>query len=148
MADLSTTIAMLGVLSTQHPLPALDPQQVHCLAETAFHEARGEGEHGQRMVIDVILNRVARPGYPATACGVIRQPGQFTYTRRPVSLHKPAQREAWRIAVRVASFRLAGFAPRLHSGTHFYRKNLRPTWAAKGRVVARVGGHIFVELMP
>ena len=47
------------------------------LALTTYAEAEGESEYGQRLVIDVILNRVDHPGFPNTIHEVIYEPDQF-----------------------------------------------------------------------
>lgn len=56
-------------------LSAQDRQQVDCLAENAYFEARGEGKVGMAAVTNVVFNRMhaAGPFFPATACDVITQ---------------------------------------------------------------------------
>ena len=53
-------------------------QGVQCLATAAVYEA-GDDERGQKAVMQVVLNRLARPGYPKTVCGVVYQ-GAFRTT--------------------------------------------------------------------
>ena len=53
-------------------------QAVQCLATAAVYEA-GDDERGQKAVMQVVLNRLARPGYPKTVCGVVYQ-GAFRTT--------------------------------------------------------------------
>ena len=48
------------------------------LYRIAWAEARGEGEKGIILVINVILNRVADPNFPDTIRDVIFQPRQFS----------------------------------------------------------------------
>jgi N-acetylmuramoyl-L-alanine amidase len=148
MADFSVTLAALAAISLATPLPSLDAREVHCLAEVAFYEARGESERGQRMVMDVVLNRVAHPDYPKTVCGVIRQRGQFTYRRSPRAMAERGGRAAWERSVRMAAFRLSGRLPPLtQEATHFYNPRLaRPEWARRGQLVAQVGDHAFVRV--
>jgi spore germination cell wall hydrolase CwlJ-like protein len=45
-------------------------QAAQCLATAAVYEA-GDEERGQEAVMQVILNRVTRPEYPKTVCGVV-----------------------------------------------------------------------------
>lgn len=47
------------------------------LALVAYAEAEGESDYGQRLVIDVILNRVDHPGFPNTIHEVVYDQGQF-----------------------------------------------------------------------
>ena len=58
-----------------NPLPAsITPaSEVKCLATAIYFEARGEPEHGQLAVAQVVLNRVKNPAYPNTICGVVYQ---------------------------------------------------------------------------
>ena len=46
-------------------------KQVQCLAMNVYHEARNEGELGQRAVAWATLNRVSHPDYPDTVCDVV-----------------------------------------------------------------------------
>jgi N-acetylmuramoyl-L-alanine amidase len=148
MADLSVTISALASLALSTPLPPLDHREVHCLAEVAFYEARGEGQRGQHMVMDVVLNRVAHPSYPKTICGVVQQRGQFTYTRSARVMSERGGRLAWHRAVHLAAFRMSGTLPAAtNDATHFYNPSLaRPEWVRRGQFVAKVGGHIFVKV--
>jgi spore germination cell wall hydrolase CwlJ-like protein len=145
MTDIALTVAVMGALAAQHPLPPLDAQQVHCLAEAAFYEARGEGERGQRMVIDVVLNRVAHRAFPSTICAVVNQKGQFPFRRNPRLTRNKAGQEAWRTAVRLSALRLSDGLPSLTTATFFYRHSELPRWARRATHVAVVGGHTFVQ---
>jgi len=72
----------------------LPPQQVQCIAEVIYAEARGESIIGQRAVGHVILNRSRRNG--RTPCQVIARPNQFHRVRVNYAS------EAWRVAQRLA----------------------------------------------
>ena len=50
-------------------------QLLACLVEA---EAGNQDLTGKRLVVDVVLNRVADPEFPDTIAGVIYQPGQFS----------------------------------------------------------------------
>lgn len=56
-------------------LSAEDRQQVDCLAQNAYFEARSEGKVGMAAVTSVVFNRMREGGsaFPATACDVITQ---------------------------------------------------------------------------
>jgi len=64
----------------QHASMDLSEDELGCLVENVYHEARGEGALGQAAVAYVTLNRVRSPDYPDTICGVVWQPGQFSWT--------------------------------------------------------------------
>ena len=58
-------------------LPASD-EEIDLLALVTMAEAEDQGEYGQRLVIDTILNRVDHPRFPDTIDGVIYQKNQFS----------------------------------------------------------------------
>ena len=55
------------------PPAGVDEDELNCLAEAVYFEARGEGAYGQRAVAEVILNRRADPAFPDSVCGVVHQ---------------------------------------------------------------------------
>jgi spore germination cell wall hydrolase CwlJ-like protein len=50
-----------------------DPEEVLCLAQNVYFEARGENISGQMAVAHVTINRVKNDKYPNTICGVVYQ---------------------------------------------------------------------------
>jgi spore germination cell wall hydrolase CwlJ-like protein len=57
-----------------------DSQEVNCLTDAVYFEARGEPDLGKLAVANVILNRTkVTEKFPDTVCGVIKQKGQFSY---------------------------------------------------------------------
>ncbi len=48
-------------------------KQLQCLALNVYHEARNEGEQGQRAVAWATMNRTVNKHYPDTVCGVVHQ---------------------------------------------------------------------------
>ncbi len=63
------------------PTPEQEPlatrEEIELLALCAMAEAEGECEHGQRLVIDSVLNRVDDPHFPDTISEVIWQKNQY-----------------------------------------------------------------------
>lgn len=53
-------------------------EEIELLALMMLAEAEGESEYGQRLVVDVILNRVDSDRHPNTIYDVVHQKGQFT----------------------------------------------------------------------
>ncbi|MGZ8335225.1 MAG: cell wall hydrolase [Allosphingosinicella sp.] len=113
-----------------------------CLARAVYYEAKGEPLSGQLTVAEVILNRAESGRFPATICGVVRQPGQFSFVRRGNIPTPPAGSRDWRVAVaiaRVAMQDLAdGAAPR---ALFFHARHVSPGW--RRTRVATVGNHVF-----
>ena len=56
-----------------------DSTQMNCLAQSAYHEARSEGEKGMMATIFVVINRTKDNRFPSTPCKVIAQKNQFAW---------------------------------------------------------------------
>lgn len=120
-------------------LPAADlSDDVRCLATAVYFESKGEPIEGQLAVAQVIVNRLESGRFASTICGVVRQPGQFTF-----AYHTPAAGAEWRIAQAVAIVAATGnwheVAPET---TYFHAKRVAPGWSRMKRVSA-IGNHIF-----
>lgn len=82
---ISTTIVSI-VLSTmlntgQLPETAHERNEIVCMTEAIFYEARSESLAGKEAVASVILNRTKSDNFPSTVCGVTSQKGQFQFKR-------------------------------------------------------------------
>ena len=122
--------------------PRYSQQDVGCLAEALYHEARGEGPKGQAAVAEVILNRVDSRAFPSTVCGVINQPSQFSYT---IGGRKSIRNKgAFLRAKQIAEAALSG-APRVLTGgaTYFHTPSVRPAWSNRFQRTVQIGRHIF-----
>lgn len=65
------------VVEEEPPMPSATQEEIELIALCVMAEAEGECEYGQRLVIDVILNRVDDPHFPDTIYDVIYQKNQF-----------------------------------------------------------------------
>jgi len=133
----------LAALVEAHSSSAPRSAEEECLAGAVYFEAKGEPLKGQLSVAEVILNRAGSGRFPKSACGVVKQPGQFSFVRRgrfpPIARASAAWRKAVAIA-RVARDDLAdGPAPR---ALFFHAKRVSPGWRGLTRIAA-VGNHIF-----
>lgn len=122
---------------------------LQCLAEALYFEARGETVKGQFAVAEVILNRVQSDRFPSSACGVINQGTgkkyqcQFTYT---CDGHKEviAEPRAYERVSKVARAALDGAAPELTEGaTHYHTTAVKPRWSRVYTKTAAIGVHVF-----
>jgi spore germination cell wall hydrolase CwlJ-like protein len=59
--------------SNIEPKMVFDIEEVRCLAENIYHEARNQGTAGWLAVASVTLNRVTDDRFPDTICGVVFQ---------------------------------------------------------------------------
>jgi spore germination cell wall hydrolase CwlJ-like protein len=60
---------------------AYGKSEVKCLAETVYHESRGESFYGRLAVAQVVVNRVRQDPWPNSICRVVFQKNQFSWTR-------------------------------------------------------------------
>jgi len=116
-----------------------------CLAVAIYYESRNQPTAGQFAVAHVILNRMASPRYPATACNVIYQDGQFSFVLdgSRSTFNDP---QAWGKALRIA--KAAQLVPDTTRGaTHYHASGSRGAyWKRHDRLVARIGDHLFYRL--
>lgn len=114
-------------------------REMHCLANAVYFEARGEPLEGQLAVAQAILNRVASGRYADSVCGVINQPGQFSFSRA----RSPRSGSDWSTAQSIALIADQSMwreiAPKAMS---FHAAYVSPDWRGKAKV-AQIGRHIF-----
>lgn len=124
-------------------------ENLKCLAEALYFEARGETVKGQFAVAEVIMNRVKSARFPDTVCEVIyqgtgkRYQCQFTYTcdgRKEVI----AEKQAYLRVQKVARAILDGMGGDLTNGaTYYHTTAVQPRWARRFTQTARIGVHLF-----
>jgi len=128
--------------------PAGRLQATECLATAAIYEA-GDDADDQKAVMQVVLNRLRRPGFPDTVCGVVyrgseRATGcQFSFTCDG-SLQRRPEYAGWEAARRRARQALAGYvyAP-VGTSTHYHTDWVVPYWSGSLAKVAKIHSHIF-----
>lgn len=127
MNNIISAIAMFMSLST-YSGPAIQRDDINCMARAIYHEARNEPELGQIAVGHVILNRVGHPWYRDSVCEVVYQANQFT----DINYHmQPTDLEAFDFAVEVAIFVWTGFINDPTGGAIMYhnpKKAPDPKW--------------------
>ena len=130
----------------------MDTRNLTCLALNVYHEARGEPEAGQYAVAKVTLNRVASKHYPNTICTVVYQKNWDRIRRRYVSAFswtelppvKTRDQKSWRRAWRIAETVYEDPSVSQLGGALFYHaKTIKPSWARRKKIAARIGKHIF-----
>jgi hypothetical protein len=144
-APAATTDFDLEILN----LGADEADEIDCLAEAVYYEARSEDSLGQMAVAEVVMNRVRDPRFPKTVCDVVyqghyRDTGcQFTFTCDGSLRHTPRGR-AWDQAKAVALNVALGLSkPVTNKATHYHTDYVNPYWKA-GMVETKViGTHIF-----
>ncbi len=122
-----------------------------CLTAAVYYEAASQSAQGQRAVAQVVLNRLTRPAFPKTVCGVVFQGAerttgcQFTFTCDG-ALDRPPSARGWAAARAVASAALAGSVePAVGGATHYHTQWVAPDWSGSLLKVAHIGAHIFYD---
>jgi len=121
---------------------------LQCLSEAVYYEARGESAAGQAAVAQVVLNRLARPSFPKSVCGVVYQRltaggCQFSFICDG-AMRRPLEPAAWERARLVAQRALAGERGSVvGEATSFHAVRLGDLWGPRMIQVAQIGGHDF-----
>ena len=126
--------------------------ELQCLAENVYFEARGEPLNGQYAVAEVTLNRTRALHFPHTICQVVHESRWDPSRRRYVADFSwtelgslmPEDGPAWQQAMEVASNVYDDLRDPLVPGALFYHAtNVRPRWAKSRKAIATIGNHIF-----
>lgn len=106
-----------------------------CMAITLEKEASGEGLLGKRGVLDVIQTRMKESG--KTACQVILQPNQFSWTKDIETFPSPSKKE-------LTTYRFVSkMKPVVEGAKYFHRKDIKPSWAKKMKPKLKIKSHVF-----
>lgn len=141
--------------------PHIDTSAFECIANNAYHEARGEKIIGMIAVTQVVLNR-ANKG-KMSVCEVVYKPYQFSWTANKLLKKVDVTSHAWRDAERVAYWATFGatcpascegipgpFAKKsvnLESpfllATHYHAADVTPAWSTRLKKLGVLGNHVF-----
>jgi hypothetical protein len=134
--------ALVDKFSTGAPLT----DEANCIATAVYHEARGETLEGQVAVAKVIMNRAASGKYPASWCGVVKQPWQFSFVN-PRTGYMPSVNQAsgaWRRAMGVTRLVMANAVQSVPTDCLWYHADyVAPSWGRRLTRVEKIGAHIF-----
>jgi spore germination cell wall hydrolase CwlJ-like protein len=116
-------------------------RELECLAAAVYYESKGEPLEGQLAVAHVILNRAASGRFVSSVCGVVAQPGQFSFVHHG-KVPTPGNSAQWRLAVAVAKVAENDLwgnpAP---EALYFHARRVHASW--RMTKVAALGNHIF-----
>lgn len=124
----------VAVLSVHATVAQVDPE-TNLMAHMVQAEAGNQPEEGQRLVVDVVLNRVDSDLFPDTASEVIKAPGQFAVVANgAIRVSKPTdaiyriirEERAGRMNGEVFYFTAGGYNPSGEAwqkvGDHYFSK--------------------------
>lgn len=146
---------VVGLLPTGAVATEEDYEEIYCLAQNVYFEARGESLAGQYAVSDVVLNRVQSSRYPNTVCGVVKQAktwkGKIIRNKCQFSWYcdgksdNPTHADSWHRAVDVAIgiYKHDKYRGLTEGSTHYHTNYVNPSWNRSMDLVGLIGDHIF-----
>lgn len=138
-APVGTTLAARVKAQSQHGL--LD-SELRCLASAIYFEARGESLDGQLAVGRVVVGRANSGRFPASYCGVVFQPSQFSFVRGRTMPAVAEASAAWQRAVAVARIADEGsWQSQAEGALFFHATHVSPGW--RKQRLARIDNHVF-----
>jgi len=113
-----------------------------CLACAVYFESKGESLEGQLAVARVIINRAKSGRFASSLCGVVYQPGQFSFVRGGGMPSIRTGSESWREAVAIAQIALDdSWDSKAEGALFFHARRVSPGWGK--RQLAAIDNHIF-----
>lgn len=125
-------------------------EELTCLAQNIYFEARSEPLEGKLAVAHVVMNRVASRYYPDTVCGVVQDGTDEVLHRCQFSWYcdgksdRPREWQSWREAMLIAGDLLTrpGADP-TGGALYFHSTSIASAWHSRRPRAARIGGHVF-----
>ncbi len=138
-AEPSLTLA--GLVSEQQADSDLS-RELECLAGAIYFEAKSETLEGQLAVGRVVVNRARSGRFPASYCGVVYQPSQFSFVRGKSMPAANRESLAWKKAVALAQIADEGSWKTVAEGALFFHATrVSPGWRLTR--IARIDNHVF-----
>ena len=117
-------------------------RELNCLAGAIYFESKSESLDGQLAVGRVIVARSRSGRFPASYCGVVFQPSQFSFVRGGAMPPINKASRDWQDAVRIARIADEGtWKSPVEGALFFHAARVSPGWRLTR--LARIGGHIF-----
>jgi spore germination cell wall hydrolase CwlJ-like protein len=144
----SPTVTPSRMISISKQIALSD--EITCLAQNIYFEARSEPVDGMLAVGHVVLNRVASARFPGTICKVVRQGGEQRRHRCQFSWwcdgrsDKPHNKVAWNASRLIAWFIYNGQTEDPTGGALWYHADyVNPYWREAFIAGPQIGRHIF-----
>lgn len=113
-----------------------------CLAGAVYFESKGESLEGQLAVARVIINRARSGRFADSLCGVVYQPGQFSFVHGGGMPSIRMGSESWREAVAIAQIAVDdSWDSKAEGALYFHARRVSPGWGK--RQLAAIDNHIF-----
>jgi spore germination cell wall hydrolase CwlJ-like protein len=142
LAVMAVSIGLVRLDDAGQRRAAQRSEDLQCLAENVYYEARGEPLAGQYAVAEVTMNRVESKEFPDSVCAVVYARGAFSWTY--AEDHPAPYGYEWRRARSVAGTVYDNREAPLVSGALFYHSTrVSPGWAATRSQLVLIGHHLF-----
>ncbi len=143
-------IASVLLAAASVNVSAAEPDQIACLAENMYHEARNQEPVGIIAVGFVVVNRVEDNRFPSDICKVVRQGGEVRRNKCQFSWYcdgksdRIANRLAYKQIEEYARMILSGRLSDPSGGALFYHATYAdPYWRDMFKQTLTVCDHIF-----
>ncbi len=135
------SLTLSGLVAAQQT--AIDAsRELECLAGAVYFEAQSETLEGQLAVGRVVVNRARSGRFPASYCGVVFQPSQFSFVRGKAMPAINRASAGWKHAVAIAQIADEGsWDSEAEGALFFHAARISPGWRLKR--IARVDNHVF-----
>jgi spore germination cell wall hydrolase CwlJ-like protein len=123
-------------------------QELKCLTQIIYFEAKSEGYKGGVAVGSVIMNRVNNRKFPNTICGVMNQKYhnmcQFSFVCNG-QINQAVNTHQWNESEKIALDIINGVAPKISNGALFFHSKYSKLRLASNRYTAKIGNHYFYK---
>lgn len=139
------TFSVLSAHASNTPTTKINlTDEMACLVEAIYFEARNQPTIGQVAVAQVILNRVESKRFPDSICTVVNQPRQFSY-RYDVPVLRYSDKIAYRKAMQIAETTYFDMIFDITDGaTMYHATRILPKWDwTKLTETVTINDHVF-----
>jgi N-acetylmuramoyl-L-alanine amidase len=152
------TLVVVSVLATSayanksfevdNYVSSFSKEEIYCMQQNIYFEARNQDITGQASVAWVTLNRLFSTKFPSTICDVVWQNKQFSWTHDGKS-DTPKEISAWERAGNVVKMVLEDYAwgkdDPTHGATHYHANYVSPYWVSSFSPTTVIGIHVFYK---
>ena len=162
LSIVALTVAFSEEIFAAEPVKSNLDQEVECLAQNMYWESRNQSFRGLLAVGNVVMNRMADPRFPNTACEVVHQAvmikswktGKYIpkrnqchfswYCDGKAEVIPEADKQLYELTRSMAFKVYTGWFKDITEGaTHYHAYYVRPDWAETKTPTVRVDAHIF-----
>lgn len=127
--------------------------ELHCLTDAIYFEARNQSVKGMVAVGQVIMNRKRSGEFGKSVCEVVHQRVnrvcQFSYLCKSKDYRVVDDPESWDLATRVAYNTYRGYITDITNGATFYHsRHVKPNWRKSVEKTVTIKDHVFYRRIP